>query len=231
MKLDFRTKFLMTLVISTISISGNLQVKYPVVSFITSLLPFVLLLFEKRYKIFFEGLAALLLAFFMMIFLLDRYGGVLSVLTVFIAGVVIRMVPGVMTGYYALVSTTMSDLVEALRRWRLPDEIVIPVSVMFRFFYSTREDYASINDAMKMHSLVWKNLFRDPVRILEYKAVPLLMCSSKAADDVAVSAMTRGMVVGRQRSSISDTRLRIRDYAMMALLVVLSYFYVRSLYA
>ena len=43
------------------------------------------------------------------------------------------------------------------------------------------------------------------------------MCSTKAADDVAISAMTRGMVLGKPRSSMSDARLRIQDYVLILL--------------
>ena len=54
------------------------------------------------------------------------------------------------------------------------------------------------------------------------------MCSTKAADDVAISAMTRGMVLGKPRSSVSDARLRIQDYVLMLLFTavfILSIFY------
>lgn len=74
-----------------------------------------------------------------------------------------------------------------------------------------------IRDAMKMHELNFIKLWNKPEKLIEYRVVPLLMCSTKAADDVAISAMTRGMVLGKPRSSMSDARLRIQDYVLILL--------------
>lgn len=57
-------------------------------------------------------------------------------------------------------STSMSDLVESMRRMKLPHAIVIPISVIFRFFYSIKEDYKLINESMKMHGLVLGNFLK-----------------------------------------------------------------------
>lgn len=229
MKLDFRTKFVMTVVISTLSISGRLQKNYPLLMFFITLIPFFLLLTEGMYKIFLKGLTALILANIANQFILDRYNGVIGTIIMVISFVITKMVPGLMMGYYSVVSTSMCDLIESLKRMRLPDAITIPISVIFRFFYSIREDYGLINEAMKMHGLTMGNFLKDPMRILEYKLIPLLMCSAKSADDVAISAMTRGMVVGQKRSSISNTSLRWLDYIIILLMIFLVFIYLRSI--
>ena len=48
--------------------------------------------------------------------------------------------------------------------------------------------------------------------MIEYRFVPLLMCSSRTADDMSISAMTRGIAVGQVRSSISRPRLSLLDF-------------------
>ena len=73
-----------------------------------------------------------------------------------------------------------------------------------------------INEAMYMHGLTMKNFFKDPAKILEYKFVPLLMITSQTADNVAISAMTRGMRIEGKRSSISNARLKLQDYILIA---------------
>ena len=138
-------------------------------------------------------------------------------IALFFVGVVIRMMPGVIMGYYTMYTSTMSDMVKSMRNIKVPEFIIIPVSLLFRFFYSIREDYSMIRDAMKMHELNFIKLWNKPEKLVEYRIVPLLMCSTKAADDVAISAMTRGMVLGKPRSSVSDARLRIQDYVLMLL--------------
>ena len=49
-RLDFRTKLFMTIVISYTLLLGNLQQKYLAVAVAASLLPYVLLISERRYK-------------------------------------------------------------------------------------------------------------------------------------------------------------------------------------
>lgn len=231
MNLDFRTKFFMTIVISTVCISGILEHKFPYISYVISLLPFALLLLEKKYKMVIKGTIWVLAAICLSRFVLNQYGGFIGAVALLIAGVVLKMLPGFMMGYYSLTSSSMSDIVESLKKMKLPDMIVIPISIMFRFTYSTIEDYHIVNDAMQMHGLTLRHAFKEPLRILEYKLVPLLMVVTKTADDVAISAMTRGMRVGVFRTSISQTKLKIQDYIFILLMIGVLFLFVRSLYA
>lgn len=217
MKIDFRTKFFMAMVVCTVSVSGSLQQKLPLLSLFVALFPFLCLLSERRYGMFAKGSLMMLTAWLFEIFLPKDFKNPFFVLLHIAAAILLRMVPGMMAGYYAMMTTTMSDMVCSFKKMHLPDALIIPISVMFRFFYSVREDYRCINEAMKMHGLGLRAFFRDPVRILEFKLVPLLICSARTADDVAVCAMTRGMVPGQKRSSISNARLRMIDFVLLFL--------------
>ena len=86
---------------------------------------------------------------------------------------------------------------------------------MFRFFYKVKEDYQQVTEAMYLHGLVGRQFFRQPLRMIEYCFVPLLLCLSRTADDVAISTTTRGMVVEQKRSTISNTKLRTLDYVLI----------------
>lgn len=203
------------MVVCTVSISGSFQQKLPLLSLFITLFPFLCLLSEKRYEIFGKGSLMMLTAWLVEIFLPKDFGNPFFVLFNIVAAILLRMVPGMMAGYYAMMTTTMSDMVCSFKKMHLPDAFIIPISVMFRFFYSVREDYRGINEAMKMHGLGLRTLFRDPMKLLEFKLVPLLICSARTADDVAICAMTRGMVPGQKRSSISGARLRAGDYFLL----------------
>lgn len=86
---------------------------------------------------------------------------------------------------------------------------------MFRFFYTVKEDYRQIKEAMYLQELVTSQFFCQPLRMIEYRFVPLLMCLSRTADDAATSATSIRMSVGQERSSISKSRLRLLDYFWM----------------
>ncbi|MTV85754.1 energy-coupling factor transporter transmembrane component T, partial [Streptococcus pneumoniae] len=83
----------------------------------------------------------------------------------------------------------------------------IPLTVMVRFFYAARIDYSQIKKAMRLRGLTLKKLIKNPILLFEYRLVPLLMCLSKTADDLTVSAMTKGLAVNQKRTSISESRI------------------------
>ena len=215
MKIDFRTKIFLTNVIGIVAIEGSLGRRYYYLGILIAIFPYILALFDRKWSLLIKGLLYTSVAFLGQGLLLKLPQNFLTMILNLYVGIIIRILPGVMMGYYALVTTKMSDLVYSLQKIHLPNFLIIPVSVMFRFFYSIKEDYKKINEAMYMHGLSIKNFFKEPAKILEYKFVPLLMITSQTADDVTISAMTRGMRVDAERSSISDASLKLQDYVLM----------------
>lgn len=215
MKIDFRAKLLLTVAIGFTSIEGSVIRNYHYLGIFIVTLPYLLMIFDKKWSLLIKGLFYTGFAFLLQKVMLSLTQNIFTMIMNLYSGIIIRILPGVMMGYYTMTTTKMSDLVYSLKKIRLPDSMIIPISVMFRFFYSIKEDYKKINEAMYMHGLTMKNFFENPSRILEYKFVPLLMITSQTADNVAISAMTRGMRVGEKRSSISNARLKIYDYILI----------------
>lgn len=230
-KLDFRTKLFMTIVLSYTLLLGNLQQKYLVVAVVASFLPYFLLLCDKQYGEALKGGLIILAAAIIQKYFLYHATGMLSSLFLFIAVLCLRMLPGFMMGKYTLLSTDMSDLVYSLKKMKAPDELVIPITVMARFFFTVREDYSQVKDAMYLHGLYARKLLLQPLKLFEYRTVPLLMCLTRTADEVSISALTRGMVVGSKRTSISKARLKGIDWLFFALMFILIGFYIRGKYA
>lgn len=227
MKIDFRTKIFLTNVIGIATIEGSLGRRYYYLGILIAIFPYILALFDRKWSLLIKGLLYTSVAVLGQSFLLNLSQNFLTMILNIYVGIIIRILPGVMMGYYALVTTKMSDLVYSLQKINLPNFLIIPVSVMFRFFYSIKEDYKKINEAMYMHGLSMKNFFKEPAKILEYKFVPLLMITSQTADDVAISAMTRGMRVDGERSSISDASLKLQDYVLIAFGIFIIVLFIR----
>jgi len=215
MKIDFRTKIFLTNVIGIVAIEGSLGRRYYYLGILIAIFPYLLALFDRKWSLLIKGLLYTSVAVLGQGLLLKLPQNFFTMILNLYVGIIIKVLPGFIMGYYALVTTKMSDLVYSLQKISLPNFLIIPVSVMFRFFYSIKEDYMKINEAMYMHGLTMKNFFKDPAKILEYKFVPLLMITSQTADDVAISAMTRGMRVDGERASISDASLKLQDYVLM----------------
>ena len=53
----------------------------------------------------------------------------------------------------------MSDLVASLKKMKFLDSLIIPLSVMLRFFYTLKEDYQQIKEAMYLQGLVTNHFF------------------------------------------------------------------------
>ncbi|MFQ8873352.1 MAG: energy-coupling factor transporter transmembrane component T [[Ruminococcus] torques] len=127
---------------------------------------------------------------------------------------------------FALASSTMSHMTSALKKMHFPVVLIIPITVMARFFHTAREDYNQVKDAMYLHGLTNRRLFFHPVKLFEYRMVPLFMVLTKTADDVAVSAMTRGLKIHGKRTYIGESRFCMRDYICFLLMLVLIGFYI-----
>ena len=119
---------------------------------------------------------------------------------------------------------------KALKKMHFPVVLIIPITVMARFFHTAREDYNQVKDAMYLHGLTNRRLFFHPVKLFEYRMVPLFMVLTKTADDVAVSAMTRGLKIHGKRTYIGESRFCMRDYICFLLMLVLIGFYIGGKY-
>lgn len=227
MNLDFRTKLFLTLILGVVAIEGSVGQAYPLLGVCIAFFPYCLGIFDKKWGFVVKGLIYTGVAFAGQQLLLFSPINTLTMIINLYCGIILRVLPGVMMGYYTMTTTTMSDLVYSLKQSKMPDTIIIPISVMFRFFYSIKEDYQKISEAMWMHGLDYRLLFKKPLRLLEYKFVPLLMVTSQTADNVAISAMTRGMKPGSERSSISSAHLRFYDGILILFGILLIYLLIR----
>ena len=149
---------------------------------------------------------------------------------VFITMMFLRLLPGFVMARFALASSTMSHMTSALKKMHFPVVLIIPITVMARFFHTAREDYNQVKDAMYLHGLTNRRLFFHPVKLFEYRMVPLFMVLTKTADDVAVSAMTRGLKIHGKRTYIGESRFCMRDYICFLLMLVLIGFYIGGKY-
>lgn len=92
-------------------------------------------------------------------------------------------------------TTEPSQLMAALVWVRMPRCVVIPLTVVFRFFPVVGAEFAAIGDAMRLRGIAptaW-SMLAHPVRCAEYIVVPLLASSSRMADDLSASGLLRGL--------------------------------------
>ena len=222
-KIDFRTKILMTVVIPCCLLLGNLPGKSLPASLIVSVFPCVLLLLSGRIRGAVKGAVMIVLAVLAQKYLLSYSKGFFNSFLLLFIMMMLRMLPGLLMGTYAFSTTDMSEVISSLKKLRLPDQIVIPVTVMARFFYTCSMDYRQIKNAMYLDGLTTGRLLLHPGRFLEYRIIPLLMVLTRTADEVSTSALTRGLEVDQQRSYTFDNKLKGADLICALLMVGLIY--------
>ena len=188
--LDPRTKIFLVVTVCTIMISGRVGGIMTVVQPILAFIPFVLLSLFGRIKAAIGYITAYAAAYGLIAFVLPAASGMVSIMIGATAGIIYRMMPSLITGYFVVSTTKVSEFNAAMERMHVSEKITIPMSVMFRFFPTVKEESAAIKDAMYMRGI---KSFRNPMAMLEYRMVPLLMSVVKIGEELSISALTRGL--------------------------------------
>ena len=124
----------------------------------------------------------------------------------------------VVMGYFVVTTTTVSEFVAAMERLHLPQQITIPMSVMFRFFPTIADEFSSINDAMRMRDIRFGG--KNVTKMIEYRLVPLLVCSAKIGEELNAAAITRGLGADRKRTNVCQIGFHAQDYILFTLCVI-----------
>lgn len=133
------------------------------------------------------------------------------------------MFPCLVTGAYAFSTTSVSEFVCALRKSHVPEAVIIPCMVVIRFFPTIREDYRQISGAMAVRGIGGSvsATLAHPMQTLEYILIPLLMNSNNVAQDLTVAALTKGIGLPGEHSSLEEIHLGIHDILYMLLCTAL----------
>lgn len=121
-----------------------------------------------------------------------------------------------MAGKFFLITSDVSSIITSMDKLKIPMAFSIPISVMFRFFPSFREEHENIKMAMKIRGITLKN----PLRYLEYVTIPLLILSSNVTDDIAKSAETKCIAEPAQKVRYRDVRFGLSDLAFIVSIVI-----------
>lgn len=106
-----------------------------------------------------------------------------------------RFVILAMLGAYIAETTPATVLIAAMEKLAMPRQITIPLAVALRFVPTIREEFGYLRDSMKIRNIntSFIGFIFHPVKSIEYFLVPLLIRSYKIADELAASAMVRGI--------------------------------------
>lgn len=122
-------------------------------------------------------------------------------------------------GKFLIKTSDVGSIISSMDVLKIPSAISIPVAVMFRFFPSFVEEKNNIKMAMKIRGIETKN----PLKYLEYVAVPLLIISSNIADDISKAAETKCIANPIKKTRYIRVGVGVIDfiYAMTMTIIVI----------
>ena len=222
--LDPRTKIILLLIANIPAFTSD---DWYVLT-LTALIPISLFAFKKRYKLAVVGIIAYAAGLWIDTFIADQLTGVASIIVVMISGMICRMLPGLLMGYYLLSTTTVSEFIAAMERIHMPKAIIIPFAVMFRFFPTIKEESSAITDAMRMRDISFGKTRGGLISLIEYRMVPLLISCVKIGDELSSSALTRGLGSPIKRTNICKIGFHIIDVGYILVAVATMILFVRG---
>ena len=119
-----------------------------------------------------------------------------------------------------IISTTkVGEFLSAMARLHIPKKLTIPIAVMLRYLPTIREDWHYIKSAMRLRDVspTFAGFLKAPVMTVNCIYVPLLTAASKAADELSVASVTRGIENPKNRTCLVKIQMRTVDWLAMAL--------------
>ncbi|QDR79890.1 energy-coupling factor transporter transmembrane component T [Sporomusa termitida] len=134
-----------------------------------------------------------------------------------------KFIPVIMLGHWLVTTVKINDFITAMEQMGFTRAVIIPLAVLLRFLPTVKDELGYILDTMKMRNieLSFKGLLVQPVRMLEYILVPLLLRSVKLADELSAAALTRGIDGTNQRTSLREVRILFADMVIAGCFVAI----------
>ena len=224
--LDPRTKIALTVCMAVFVLGGLGGTVMEPVKNALSVLPFLLLLIEKQWNRFLRGFMMLAIGYGLL-FLMPHLQGTLQFVALMCGGILTRFVVTVVMGEYLVGTTSVSEFISAMERLHMPQEITIPMSVMFRLFPTIGAEWKSIRRAMGMRGISLGGVRAG--QLLEYQMVPMMTSSVRIGEELSASALTRGLGAPVKRTNICRIGFRIQDILLLFVCIVTVVLWIMSL--
>lgn len=215
-KLDPRTKILLTITISTILISSGSSQSILRISL--TLFSLLLLLSINKRSLFIKCVITFIVLFLIQKWVVPHTHGTVKFIFLGFVGIFMNMLPGFIVGYFTLFSTKVSEFIVAMEKMKLPRNIIIPISVIFRFFPTIAEEYKHINYTMKMRGITFLHHF---LKGIEYRLIPLIISVVQIGNDLSFTAMTRGIDTPHKRTNICNIQFKVLDKLLFLIILCL----------
>ena len=213
--LDPRTKlFLILLCVLSAVFAPNLYFQFVLVTFIGLL---AVLCGKWQYAL--RGILAYGLICIFTVWCMGVLTGTWRTMFVAFLGLVHKVYACGMLAGFVISTTKVGEFLYAMARLHIPKKLTIPIAVMLRYLPTIREDWHYIKDAMRLRDVspTFWGFLKAPAMTVNCIYVPLLTAASKAADELSIASVTRGIENLKPRTCLINIQMRTEDLLALVL--------------
>ena len=215
MHLDPRTKlFLILLCVLSAVFAPNLYFQFVLVTFIG-----LLAAVNGKWRYALRGIFAYALICAFTVWCMGVLTGTWRTMFVAFLGLVHKVYACGMLAGLVISTTKVGEFLSAMARLHIPKKLTIPIAVMLRYLPTIREDWRFIKDAMRLRDVsptLW-GFLKAPAMTVNCIYVPLLTAASKAADELSIASVTRGIENPKPRTCLINIRMQAADFLVLVL--------------
>ena len=215
MHLDPRTKlFLILLCVLSAVFAPNLYFQFVLVTFIG-----LLAAVNGKWRYALCGIFAYALICAFTVWCMGVLTGTWRTMFVAFLGLVHKVYACGMLAGLVISTTKVGEFLSAMARLHIPKKLTIPIAVMLRYLPTIREDWRFIKDAMRLRDVsptLW-GFLKAPAMTVNCIYVPLLTVASKAADELSIASVTRGIENPKPRTCLVSIRMQTGDILTLIL--------------
>ena len=213
--LDPRTKlFLILLCVLSAMFAPNLYFQFALVMLIG-----LLAALSGKWQYALRGILAYVLICAFTVWCMGVLTGTWRTMFIAFLGLVHKVYACGMLAGLVISTTRVGEFLSAMARLCVPKKLTIPIAVMLRYLPTIREDWRYIKDAMRLRDVspTLAGFLKAPAMTINCIYVPLLTAASKAADELSIASVTRGIENPKPRTCLVNIRMRTVDFLTMAL--------------
>lgn len=218
--LDPRTKiFLLLLCVLAATMSPNLTYELGLVALISI---FTLLCGKTRMAL--GGVFAYVIIYLLTTLTVSHASASIQAVLLAFLGLIHKIYPCGFIGGVIISTTRISEFLSSMNKLHVPKSFTIALAIMLRYMPTIREDWHFIKDAMRLRDVspTLGGLFIHPTMTIECVYVPLMMAASKAADELSIASVTRGIENPMPRTCFMETKFGVLDFLIA--IAFLAYF-------
>ncbi|WP_045517834.1 energy-coupling factor transporter transmembrane component T [Clostridium sporogenes] len=148
--------------------------------------------------------------------------GTLALMIVTFSQFIKMILPCALLASIMISTTKVSEFMGALNKMKVSKKVIIPLTVMIRYFPVVFEDWKNIKDSMRMRDVspTFLGFLKNPSDTIECIYVPMLMSASKVSDELSAAAITRAIENPNPRTCMVKMKMKFCDYLSISLMVI-----------